>query len=187
VGLFGNGFVPSPTLSSLAPIFVTRNTTSQVTLTGQYLTGASAVTISGTGVTVNSFTVSNDSTIVATIHTTGNATIGARTVSVTTANGTSGNVTLNVANPPLPTLGSISPNAGNRGTTLTVTLTGTSLSSVSNVTVSGTHVNTGAITVVDDSHLTVALTIAANAQAGARTVRVTNPAGNSNTVGFTVH
>ena len=51
---------------------------------------------------------------------------GARTVTVTTAGGTSGAQPFTITlPPPAPTLTSVSPNQGIRGTTVAVTLTGT--------------------------------------------------------------
>ena len=68
------------------------------------------------------------------------AAAGARTVTVTTAGGTSGAQTFTINPPPgpgTPTLTSVAPNQGLRGTTVAVTLTGT------NFVVGATTVNVG--------------------------------------------
>ena len=186
VTLLGTGLMPPPTLTSLAPISVARGTTTAVTLTGSNFTGTTAVNVTGNGVTVNSFSVTNDTTIVATISVTPGASTTSRSVTVVTPTGTSGPVALAVVNPAAPTLASITPATGARGSTVTVTLTGTSLASAFSVTVSGGRINEGIPVVIDDSHVTVTLAIAGNAAVGTRTVRLMNATGNSNTVNFTV-
>ncbi len=189
VTLLGTAIVPPPVLSSLAPTSVTRNTATQVILTGTYFTGATSLNVSGTGLTVTSFSVTNDSTIVATITTAANATLGSRTVSVVTPSGTSGNATFSVVNPALPTLSSISPISGVRGNTVAVALTGSSFTTATGVTVSGIRVTPSNLVIIDDSHATVNLTIAANAATTSRIVKVVNPAGSSvsNSVTFKVN
>ena len=75
------------------------------------------------------------------------AATGARTVTVTTAGGTSGaqTFTVNLPAPGAPTLTSVTPNQGIRGTTVAVTLTGT------NFVVGATTVNVsgGGVTVTN--------------------------------------
>ena len=85
--------VNSPLLSSVAPNSGARGATVNVTLTGQYLTGASAVTVSS-DVTVSNIVVVNDTTVTATftVGRPSNANLGLRSVSITTPGGT---VTLN--------------------------------------------------------------------------------------------
>ncbi len=85
-----------------------------------------------------------------------------------------------------PTLTSIAPTSGTRGTAVPVTLTGTNLTGATSVNVSGTLVTVSGITVVSPTTITATFTIAATAALGARTVSVTTPAGTSNTVTFTV-
>src|SRR6266550_521703 len=89
------------------------------------------------------------------------------------------------ANASAPTLTSIAPSSRAQGTTGTVTLTGTNLTGATAVTVSGTGVTAGALTVTPTT-VTTTFTITATAALGARTVSVTTPGGTSNTVTFTV-
>jgi hypothetical protein len=85
-----------------------------------------------------------------------------------------------------PTLTSISPNTGLRGTTVPVTLTGTNLTNAFLITVSGAGVTVGNLTVVSATSVTATFTIANGAPVTARTVRLSTPGGVSNTVPFTI-
>ena len=85
-----------------------------------------------------------------------------------------------------PTLTSIVPNTGVRGTAVPVTLTGTNLTGATAVTVSATGVTVSNIIVVSSTTITATFTISSTAPATARNVGVTTPAGTSNTVTFTV-
>jgi len=86
-----------------------------------------------------------------------------------------------------PTLTSIAPNTGQRGMTVSVTLTGTNLTGTTAVNVSGAGITVSAITVVNATTVTANFTISATAAQTARTVSVTTPGGTSNTVTFTVN
>jgi hypothetical protein len=176
----------SPTLSSIAPNTGGRGTTVPVTLTGTNLTGATAITVSGTGVGVSAITVVNPTTVTANFTISGTATVSARNVTITTANGTSNPVTFTVVVPPVPALTSISPNTGVRNTVVPVTLTGTNLTGTTAVSVSGSGVGVAGINVVNDTSVTVNFTVSAGASLTARNVTVTTSGGTSNTVTFTV-
>jgi hypothetical protein len=179
---------PAPTLTSIAPNSGLRGTAVPVTLTGTNLTGTTAVTVSGTGVTVSGITVVSSTSVTATFTISGTATLSGRTVSVTTAGGTSNTVTFTVNNPPAPTLTSIAPNTGALGAAVPVTLTGTNFTTTgTTVAISGNGgVAAGTITVVNSTTITTTITIAAASALGARTVSVTTPGGTTNTVTFTV-
>ncbi len=175
--------VPAPTLTSITPNYGRRSSTVAVTLTGTHLTGTTAVTVSGTGVTASGITVVNDTTVTANFAITSTATISARTVTVTTSGGTSGPVTFTVA---APTLTSITPNSGLRGTSVPVTLTGTGLTGSTSMTVSGTGITVTNLVIVNDSQATATLVITAAAGTGARNVAIVTPGGTTNNVTFTV-
>jgi hypothetical protein len=88
-----------------------------------------------------------------------------------------------------PTLTSISPNTGARGTTVPVTLTGTNLTGATghNGLGGGVSVVAGTFKVVSSTTITATLNITATAGLTTRNVRVTKPGpNNSNTVPFTV-
>ena len=114
---------PAPTLTSVAPNQGVQGATVAVTLTGtNFVVGATAVAVSGSGVTVNSIVVGSATSLTASFVIDATAATGARTVTVTTAGGTSGGQTFTIT---ALTLTSVAPNVGIRGTTVPVTLTGT--------------------------------------------------------------
>ena len=119
----------APTLTSVTPNQGIQGTTVAVTLTGtNFVVGATTVTVSGGGVTVNNVVVGSSTSLTANFVLDPAAAAGARSVTVTTAAGTSGAQTFTIDPPPppgTPTLTSVSPNQGIRGTTVAVTLTGT--------------------------------------------------------------
>ena len=88
--------------------------------------------------------------------------------------------------PPAPTLASIAPPSGLRGTAVAVTLTGTNLTNASAITVSGAGVTTSAPVVVNSTTVTATFTIAVNATLGNGNVSITTPGGTTSTVTFTV-
>jgi len=178
------GVIPAPTLTSIAPNTGLRGTTVPVTLTGAALTGATAVNTNAANITVSGVTVVNDTTVRANFAIAPTTVLGAKNVSVTTPGGISNPVTFTVGGP---SLTSIAPNTGVRGTSVSVTLTGTNLSDVSAVTVPGTGVTVSGVTVVSATSVTATFTIAGTATLGARSVAVTTSAGGvSNPVTFTV-
>ena len=91
-----------------------------------------------------------------------------------------------ISNIPVPTLTSISPTSGVRGTSVPVTLTGTALTGTSAITVSGTLITVTNINVVNATSVTATFVIDPAAALTTRTVSVTTLGGASNTVNFTV-
>jgi hypothetical protein len=180
--------VQGATLTSVAPNTGLRGSSVPVTLTGTNLTGATTVTISGGGVTATGVTVVNSTTVTATFNITAGATLSTRNVTVNTPIGAATLIgAFTVGAPPAPTLTSISPVAGTHNTTVPVTLTGANLTGTSGITVSGGGITVSGITVVNPTTLTANFAITNGAGRNARTVRVTTPGGNSNTVTFTVN
>ncbi len=80
--------VNAPTLTGVSPNSGSRGASVNVTLTGTFLTGTSAVAVSGGGVTVSNIVVVNDTTVTATFGIDSGATLGQRNVSITTPGGT---------------------------------------------------------------------------------------------------
>jgi len=181
--------VVQPTLTSITPNTGLSGTSVPVTLSGTNLAGATGLTGLGTGVTVatGTFTVVNSTTITATLSIASTAPAGARNVAVvTTSNGTSTTATFTVVRP---TLTSITPNTGVRGTSVPVTLTGTNLAGATGLTGLGTGVTvaTGTFTVVNPTTITATLNITTTASTGSRNVAVvTTSNGTSTTATFTV-
>ena len=116
------------------------------------------------------------------------AAAGARTVTVTTAGGTSGGQTSRSATGAgAPTLTSVSPNQGTQGTTVAVTLTGTNfVVGATTVNVSGADVTVNTVVVGSTTSLTANFVIGAAAATGARSVTVTTAGGTSGGQTFTI-
>jgi hypothetical protein len=87
---------------------------------------------------------------------------------------------------PAPTLASITPSSGTRGSSVNVTLTGTNLTGATAVNVAGGGVNVSNVVVVNSTTITATFTITAGAAATARNVTVVTPGGTSGAVQFTV-
>jgi len=176
---------PAPALTSIAPNTGVRNTVVPVTLTGTGLTGATAITVPGGGVTVSGITVVSDTSVTANFSITSTAAATARAVTITTPGGPSNSVTFTVQGP---SLASISPATGTHNTTVPVTLTGTNLIGATVVTVSGAGV---ACTVTSSNNTTVTANCAITNGAAhtARNVSATTPIGTTNTLpgAFTVN
>ncbi len=91
----------APTLTGVAPNQGIQGTTVAVTLTGtNFVAGATTVTVSGGGVTVTNVTVGSATSLTANFVLDRDRHDGARTVTVTTAGGTSGGQTFTVNLPP---------------------------------------------------------------------------------------
>lgn len=181
-----------PTLTSVSPNSGTQGTTASVTLTGtNFATGAGATTVSvsGTGVTVNNVVVNSATSLTADFVIGAAASTGARTVTVTTAQGNSGGKTFTVlsSSVPAPTLTSLSPNVGQVGSNVTVTLTGTNfVNGGTTISVSGAGVSVGTVTFVSATQVTAPFGIDPGASLGPRNVTVTTAGGTSGAQTFTV-
>ncbi len=170
--------IPAPTVTGSNPNSGQQGQTiAAVAVTGTNLTGATVVSF-GAGITVNSFTVNSATQITASITIAAGAAPGTRDIAVTTGGGTgTGNNLFTVTVPlPAPTVTSVSPTTGSQGQTLSVTITGTNLTGATAVNF-GAGVTVSGFTVNSPTQITVSITVAADAVAGARTVSVTTPAG----------
>ena len=178
----------APVLTGITPDTGAQGVAVPVVIAGANLAGATAVAVSGTGVTASAPTVNAAGTSVAATFTiAATAARTARTVTVTSPGGASNTLTFTVTAPAGPVLTGIAPSAGLRGTSVLVTLTGTNLTGATAVTVSGSGVTASAPTVAaGGASLTSTFTIAAAAAATARTVSVTTPTGTTGNVSFTV-
>ena len=181
----------APTLTSVAPNQGTQGATVAVTLTGtNFVVGATTVTVSGAGVTVNTVVVGSTTSLTANFVLDPAAAVGARTVTVTTAGGTSGaqTFTINLPAPGAPTLTSVAPNQGIQGTTVAVTLTGTNfVVGATTVNVSGAGVTVNTVVVGSTTSLTANFVLDPAAAAGPRTVTVTTAGGTSGAQTFTIN
>jgi len=162
-----------PTISAINPSQGTWGQSLDITITGTRLKGATAVTING--VSVNSFTVRGSTGIKASISVGSASVPGTKDVSVTTSGGSAtltGGFTV-LAIPP--TLTSVSPNHGNPGQALDLTIGGSRLGGATAVTISGIAVDS--FTVSSDSQIRARVTVDSGASRGSRDVSVTTPGG----------
>jgi hypothetical protein len=176
----------APTLSSIAPNTGMRGMTVPVTLTGNNLTGAIAINISGTGVTVNTIVVVSNTQITANFVIAVTAATTARNITVSTPGGLSNAVAFLVTAPPPPTLTSVTPTQGVRGTAVNVTFTGTNLTGATAITGIAGAIPVSNFTVVSATQVTATLNITPAAPLGIRNLGITTPGGTSNTVPFRV-
>jgi sugar lactone lactonase YvrE len=186
-----------PVLTSITPSTGATGATITATLagsgfaTGTCLNSGTAVLVSGTGVTIGSVQVTSNTSLTATFVIAANATPGAREVTVANDGGKSATapfiVTIPVAVPP-PTITSINPASGVRGSSMTITITGTNFDTKpGNTGVSGdAGLSITQIAVSSATSLTGTLSIAATATVGDHSLKVVTPTGTSNAVTFTI-
>jgi hypothetical protein len=162
-----------PTIESVNPGHGVQGETIDVTLAGDCFTNASNVSF-GPGITVNDFTVNNSREMVVTITIGVNATVGTRTISVTTpvATGTLADGFTVVV--PSPEIDALNRAYGRQGQELEVVITGDNFAEATAVSF-GTGVTVDGFTVDSATQITVQITIAGNAAAGPRDVTITTP------------
>ncbi len=127
--------------------------------------------------------------ITATLIIAGNAPAAKVLVTVTTPLGTSNGLAFTVNLPPAPTLtGPPSPQQGNLGQSVNVTIPGTNFvaGATSILFLTGTGVTASNVNIVNSTTLTATLNIAANAPAGGLQLAVTTPGGTSSSRLFLV-
>jgi sugar lactone lactonase YvrE len=177
----------APTITSLTPGSASPGTTITATITGtNFVPGGTTVSVSGTGVKVTSLNVVSPQQMTATLVLDSTAATGLRSLTASTAGGTSNSVSFNVVSQPT-TLVSISPASAAAGSTLTLNLTGTNfVAGSTSVVISGSGIALGPVNVASSTSLSVSVTTVFSAATGARNVSVTTPNGTSNTVPFTI-
>jgi len=185
--------VPPAGLFSIAPNTGARGTAQPVVLTGISLTGATAVNVSGGGITVSALTVVSDTQVNATFTIAPTAALTARNVTVTTPTGTTTPVTFTVVNPGTPILSSIAPASGFRRTAaaanpVAVVLTGSNFTAGStvNVVAPANGLTVTGVTLVSSTQINATFNTTTTAAIGPRSITVTTPGGTSGTVTYTV-
>lgn len=174
-----------PTLSAITPNTGSQGASVPVTLTGTGFLAGATVNVSGTGVTVSNVSVASATQITASFAVAAAAPLGPMNVSVTTSNGTSGTVPFTVVAPG-PTLTSISPSNGSQGLSVPVTLTGTNFLSGATISITNPGVTVTNLNVASATQIAATFVIAANAAPGAANVTVSDSAGTSGAVTFTI-
>jgi streptogramin lyase len=176
---------PPPAITGLKPSSGAQGTSVPVTISGTSFLPGATVQVSNPGVTVGNVVVVSASQIAATFSIAPGAALGPANVLVTTSSGPSAPAVFTVIPPP-PVLTSISPSSGAPGTSVPVTLTGTSFVTGATIAIGATGITASNVTVVGANQITATFTIAANAAAGPASVTVITSGGTSGTVTFTV-
>src|SRR5436190_1922681 len=186
-----------PKLTSISPTSGAVGRSYQVTLTGNGFvvsgggascaSGVTTVDITGSGVTISDVSMASG-TITMKFAVEENAPTGPRDVTVTNSRGKSNALQFSVGIA-IPTLTSISPSSFEKGTTVTVTFTGTNfVSDATNVKVTDGGVTASDVKVLSDTTLTATITVAPGTSLGDYNVTVNTPAGGaSNAVTFSVN
>jgi sugar lactone lactonase YvrE len=193
---------PPPTLTAISPSSGPLGTPVPVTLSGTGFFGSggnaasaacslngTTIFVSGSGITVSNVRAASDTSLSATFNIAANATPGTRDVTVTTDSGTSGAVKFTISVPvaPPPTLTSITPPTDVRGTTTTLTLTGTNfVPGATSVSADGNGISITNVSVTSTTSLTATLTVAPDANLGNHNVRAATAGGGSNALTLTV-
>jgi phosphatidylinositol-3-phosphatase len=176
-----------PTLTSVTPNSGTQGTAVNVTLAGSgFITGAT-VGVTGSGITVSNVTVVSGTQITATLDIAANAPPGAYNISVTTTGGTSNAAAFTVNGAGLPTLTSVIPSSGARGTSVNVTLTGTNFTTGSQVRLQGGGLSQTNIVVVSPTQINATYNISSSATIGPHNTWIVTSTGSSNILTFTVN
>ncbi|MEW6158046.1 MAG: cadherin domain-containing protein [Verrucomicrobiota bacterium] len=174
-----------PVITSITPDSGPQGRIINATINGEHLSGATAVAITGSGVVITLGNGGSDTALPVEIRIAPEAELGSRSITVTTAGGTSLAFSGFTIAPALPAVTSINPASGRQGTTFPAVLTGDYLGDALRVTFSGI----GVTAAIDSggtgtaSTLPVLITIAAGAPVGPRTLTVTTAAGTSDPMG----
>jgi uncharacterized repeat protein (TIGR01451 family) len=173
-----------PVLTGISPAVGEQGTSVNVTMTGSFPgPGVGVNAVSGIGVTN---IAAGEEVLTATFNISSSATLGLRDVVVSNNGGSSQPVSFLVIRR-VPTVFSLSPNAGLVGSSVNVTLNGAGfIPGGTSLTVSGAPgVTVSNVNASSSSLMTVTLTIAPNAEIGPRNLTITNAGGTTDVV-FTV-
>ncbi|MFC1899911.1 IPT/TIG domain-containing protein, partial [Chloroflexota bacterium] len=162
-----------PAIISVSPDRSNREITDNVTISGANLTGASEMQF-GAGIAVNNFKVVSPNQMTANITIASDATIGARDVSVTTPGGSFVLPNCFAIRQALPVITAVSPDNGNQGATLNITVSGMNFTGASEVQF-GTDIAVNKFSVLDANQIMANITIIGGAETGTRTISVTTP------------
>ena len=178
IGMFA--VTPAPRLVSVTPNVVTQGQTATLTITGEFThfqQGLTQVNL-GQGITIGSVTVNSATSITAVVTAASDAAPGSRTLTVTTGVEQSTLGAAVTVGTPGSALTLIDPNSGRQGQSLSVRIVGSATNfsqAVSQVSF-GAGITVNSVTVTNATTLTAAITIAADAVLGSRTVTVTTGA-----------
>jgi parallel beta-helix repeat protein len=184
--------VPSaPTVASVTPSQAFRGASMQLDIAGTNFNSTTALNF-GNDISVSSLQLLSPNQLRAIIVIPAAAALGQRAVTISNGGPGGGSSTFNflVLNPS-PTVFSISPQSGNRGSSATVTVNGSGfIPGLGGTTLDfGGGITVGFVSVISGNQLTASISIANTATAGTKTVTVANsaPGGGAATTSFTVN
>ncbi|MGH9803097.1 MAG: IPT/TIG domain-containing protein, partial [Blastocatellia bacterium] len=176
-----NGFdvrridLPAPSVASVSPANGEQGQSLTVTINGSNFQNVASSNF-GAGITVNTTNFVSANSLSAAITIGGNAVVGSRTVTVSNPDGKTAQFEngFEVRRIMPPSVASVNPANGEQGQGLTVTINGSNFQNgaTSNF---GAGITVNSTNFVSASRLSAAITIAANADLGPRTVTVGNP------------
>jgi len=177
---------PRPEITSIVPSKGQLNSTVPAVISGTGLSGATAVTFTGTGVTASIDSGGTDMSLPVTITIAANASLDLRLITVTTQNGGT-SIAFSGFNIVRPVITGVSPSIGTQGFSIASTITGTNLTGATAVTFSGTGVSATIGPGATDTSVPVLISVSPGATPGIREVTVSTA--NTNSLpfsGFTV-
>jgi len=188
----GGGGQVAPVVTSVTPSFGRQGETLDLTIDGSYFQNGATVTVSGTGVTVNTVTFNSASQLVANVTIGGAAPTGLRNVTVDNPDASSG-TGLNkfeVVTPtgnPAPIISQVTPNSAQQGeTSLQVSIQGQNFLTSPTVLFSNGGITPGTPQFINSTEVRVTIDVDENSSSGEGTVRLTNTDGQWDEAPFTV-
>jgi hypothetical protein len=173
--------VITPSLTSVTPNTGTQGTTVNVTFAGKGLASTTGIGGWGSSVTISNI-VSSDTQVTATFTIAAGTALGTRNLYLITSAGPTNTVPFTVTGP---SIASINPSTGTRGTAVNVTFTGTGLASTTGVGGWGPSVTVSNI-VASNTQVAATFTISVGTTLGSRNLYLITSSGPTNTVPFTV-
>jgi hypothetical protein len=166
---------PPPTITTIDPPSRPRAASHQlIAITGTGYQAGVKASIAGGGVTVNSVTRNDPTSLTLAVSISNTAAIGARDLTITNPDGGAATCTGCFTVNARPAITAVTPNSKPRGGTYTIVITGTGLQTGATVSFSGTGIQVNSVA-GDATTLTVSITIASNAAKTHRDVTITNP------------
>jgi len=162
---------PAPIITSVSPEQANQGESLAITISGSNFSEATSIDL-GSGVNITGWSIDSNFQISANITVSDSAATGSRDVSVTNAYGT-GNFTAGFLIPH-PLVTGITPDTGNQGEAIIVTISGSNLGGTNAVSF-GLDISTDSLNIVDPSTVVVDLSIAPAADVGPREVLVMSP------------
>ncbi len=175
-----------PMVTGVSPFYSKRGTSFSATITGTNLSGVTAVTFSGTGLTASISQGATSTSIALTITVDASAPLGPHVVALTKSNGDFTTFrSFTVVAPPVN--GGIFPLSGPQGFSIQTMVVGLGLTGVTAVNISGTGVTAAVLTGAVDSAAPILIAIDADAAPGPRQISLITDSGTlPNFADFTV-